>query len=206
MRVGRRPGFQLQLFTVFGRIRAKNQHDLRWSRYLTARGRVRHLRGWSGGSRCRYAARLRYLRRDASSTRGSRRSGAAAWRMGPRRSQPSCRRVDLYVNLARACSRQPGGSRESGCHACQVRARRQSGQWCSHPSPAAFVLKAAKPHLEDRLAKFREELKFPSRKGGDVTFEMLNREDFLDAIKAAFPRIDWDKAYKEFRAAGEKEK
>jgi hypothetical protein len=39
-----------------------------------------------------------------------------------------------------------------------------------------------------------------------VTFETLNREDFLDAIKEAFPRIDWDKAYKEFRAAGEKEK
>jgi hypothetical protein len=39
----------------------------------------------------------------------------------------------------------------------------------------------------------------------DVTFETLNRDDFLDAIKEAFPRIDWDKAYKEFRAAGEKE-
>jgi hypothetical protein len=39
----------------------------------------------------------------------------------------------------------------------------------------------------------------------DVTFETLNREDFLDAIKEAFPRIDWDKAYKEFRVAGEKE-
>ena len=37
----------------------------------------------------------------------------------------------------------------------------------------------------------------------DVTFETLNREDFLDAIKAAFPRIDWEKAYEEFRAAGE---
>jgi hypothetical protein len=139
------------------------------------------------------------------------------------------------------------------------------------------VLKAAKPHLEDRLAKFREELKshqekvekelegqldesrkqivdyfvprvvasppdamrgqflkfseeeartwldgeldwvFPKAEAliekmqldvryKDVTFETLNREDFLDAIKAAFPRIDWDKAYKEFRAAGEKEK
>jgi hypothetical protein len=30
----------------------------------------------------------------------------------------------------------------------------------------------------------------------------LNREDFLDAVKEVFPRIDWDKAYKEFRAAG----
>lgn len=40
----------------------------------------------------------------------------------------------------------------------------------------------------------------------DVTFETLNREDFLDAFKEAFPGIDWDKAYKEFQAAGEKEK
>jgi hypothetical protein len=40
----------------------------------------------------------------------------------------------------------------------------------------------------------------------DVTFETLNRKDFLDAIKEAFPRVDWDKAYKEFRAAAEKEK
>ena len=39
----------------------------------------------------------------------------------------------------------------------------------------------------------------------DVTFETLKRQDFLDAIKEAFPRIDWDKPYKEFRAAGEKE-
>jgi hypothetical protein len=38
----------------------------------------------------------------------------------------------------------------------------------------------------------------------DVTFETLNREDFLDAIKEAFAHVDWDKAYKEFRAAGEK--
>ena len=139
------------------------------------------------------------------------------------------------------------------------------------------VLKAAKPHLEERLAKFRDELKahqekvekelqgqldesrkqivdyfvprvvasppdamrgqflkfeeaearawldgeldrvFPKAEAliqkmqldvryKDVTFETLNREDFLDAIKEAFPRIDWDKAYKEFRAAGEKEK
>jgi hypothetical protein len=39
----------------------------------------------------------------------------------------------------------------------------------------------------------------------DVTFETLNREDFLDAIKEVFPHVDWDKAYKEFRAAGEQE-
>jgi hypothetical protein len=37
----------------------------------------------------------------------------------------------------------------------------------------------------------------------DVTFETLNRKDFLESVKAAFPMVDWDKAYDEFRAAGE---
>ncbi|MBP9058790.1 MAG: hypothetical protein KBF98_00580 [Rhodoferax sp.] len=37
----------------------------------------------------------------------------------------------------------------------------------------------------------------------DVTFETLNRDDFLDSVKDAFPTVDWDKAYEEFRAAGE---
>ena len=37
----------------------------------------------------------------------------------------------------------------------------------------------------------------------DVTFETLNRPDFLNSVKEAFPRIDWDKAYNEFKAAGE---
>jgi hypothetical protein len=137
------------------------------------------------------------------------------------------------------------------------------------------VLKAAKPHLDERLAQFREELKYhqekvekklqgqldesrkqivdyfvpqvkaspPDAMRGqflkigeaearawlereldrvfpkaaaliqkmqldvrykDVTFETLNRKDFADAVKKAFPYVDWDKAYKEFRAAGEK--
>jgi len=39
----------------------------------------------------------------------------------------------------------------------------------------------------------------------DVTFETLNREDFLESVKAAFPRVDWDKAYAEFRTAGQAE-
>ena len=38
----------------------------------------------------------------------------------------------------------------------------------------------------------------------DVTFETLNQKDFLDAIKKAFPHVNWDKAYNEFRAAGER--
>ena len=138
------------------------------------------------------------------------------------------------------------------------------------------VRKAAKPYLEERLAKFRDELKahqekvekelqgqldesrkqivdyfvpqvvasppdamrgqflefgevearawlgreldrvFPKAEAlvlkmqldvryKDVTFETLNREDFLVAVKEAFPHeVDWDKAYMEFRAAGEK--
>jgi hypothetical protein len=37
----------------------------------------------------------------------------------------------------------------------------------------------------------------------DVTFETLNQEDFLDAVKGAFPNVNWDKAYSEFRVAGE---
>ena len=37
----------------------------------------------------------------------------------------------------------------------------------------------------------------------DVTFETLNRPEFLEVIKAAFKRVDWDKAFEEFRAAGE---
>ncbi len=138
------------------------------------------------------------------------------------------------------------------------------------------VLKAAKPHLEGRLANFRKDLKvhqqkvekelqvqldelrkqivdyfvprvvssppdamrgrylkygeaeakvwlddeldpvFPKAEAlvqkmqldvhyKDVTFETLNRPDFLDAIREAFPRIDWKKAYEEFQAAGETE-
>jgi hypothetical protein len=39
-----------------------------------------------------------------------------------------------------------------------------------------------------------------------VTFETLNRDDFLDAIKKAFPHVDWEKAYSEFRAVGEEPK
>ena len=37
----------------------------------------------------------------------------------------------------------------------------------------------------------------------DVTFDTLNGEDFLKSIKEAYPTVDWDKTYEEFRAAGE---
>ena len=39
----------------------------------------------------------------------------------------------------------------------------------------------------------------------DVTFEILNQPDFLQSVKDVFPCVDWDKAYEEFRAAGEAE-
>ncbi len=37
----------------------------------------------------------------------------------------------------------------------------------------------------------------------DVTFETLNRPDFLESVKAAFPRIDWDKPFHDFKAAAQ---
>ncbi len=40
----------------------------------------------------------------------------------------------------------------------------------------------------------------------DVTFETLHQKDFLEAVKKAFPKVDWDKAYSEFLAAGQAEK
>jgi hypothetical protein len=38
----------------------------------------------------------------------------------------------------------------------------------------------------------------------EATFETLNQPDFLECVKTAYPNINWDKAYSEFRAAGEK--
>jgi hypothetical protein len=37
----------------------------------------------------------------------------------------------------------------------------------------------------------------------DVTFETLNRDDFLKSVKKAFPAVNWDKAHNEFKAAAE---
>lgn len=39
----------------------------------------------------------------------------------------------------------------------------------------------------------------------DVTFETLNHKDFLESVKDAFPNVDWDRAYSEFKAAGQSE-
>jgi hypothetical protein len=55
------------------------------------------------------------------------------------------------------------------------------------------------PRAEGLIQKMQLDVRYK-----DVTFETLNREDFLVSVKAAFPTIDWEKAYDEFRAAGEK--
>lgn len=85
--------------------------------------------------------------------------------------------------------------------------------------PDALVGGMFKVTSEDVRAWIEEELAsvFPSAESlvqkmiledryKDVTFETLNRPDFLDSVKTAFPRIDWDKAYDEFKAAGETKK
>jgi hypothetical protein len=39
----------------------------------------------------------------------------------------------------------------------------------------------------------------------DVTFETLNDPEFMAALKEAYPDIDWDKPYSDFRAMGEQQ-
>lgn len=65
-------------------------------------------------------------------------------------------------------------------------------QWLNEQLDAVF------PSAEDLIQGMTLDDRFK-----DVTFETLNRADFLDSVKAAFPKIDWDKAYNEFKAAGE---
>jgi hypothetical protein len=40
----------------------------------------------------------------------------------------------------------------------------------------------------------------------DVCFETLNQPDFIISIKEAYPGINWDKPYEDFKAAGEAKK
>ena len=61
------------------------------------------------------------------------------------------------------------------------------------------VLDLAFPKAEALVQKMQVDVHYK-----DVTFETPNRPDFLDAIREAFPRIDWNKAHEEFQAAGEK--
>lgn len=54
------------------------------------------------------------------------------------------------------------------------------------------------PKAEKLATKMILEVRFK-----DVTYETLNHPDFFEAVKAAYPDVDWDKAYSEFKAAGE---
>ena len=60
------------------------------------------------------------------------------------------------------------------------------------------ALSAAFPKADSLIKKIQLEVFYK-----DVTFDTLNRDDFLETIKAAYPEVNWDKTYKEFRAAGE---
>jgi hypothetical protein len=75
---------------------------------------------------------------------------------------------------------------------------------------------SGKPSEDDARCWLKEELDlvFPSAESliqemkldegyKDVTFETLNRKDFLESVKTAFPKVNWEMAYDEFRAAGE---
>jgi hypothetical protein len=57
------------------------------------------------------------------------------------------------------------------------------------------------PTAEELIKDMQLDLRFK-----DVTFETLNQPDFLQSLKTAYPRIDWEKPYGEFQAMGEREK
>ena len=59
-------------------------------------------------------------------------------------------------------------------------------------------LSSAIPKAEDLIKKIQLEVNFK-----DVTFDTLNRDDFLESINAAYPEVNWDATYEEYRAAGE---
>lgn len=67
-----------------------------------------------------------------------------------------------------------------------------AGQWLNSELDRVF------PSAESLIHEMKLDERYK-----DVTFETLNGEDFLQSVKEAFPHVDWDKAYKEFRAAGE---
>lgn len=54
------------------------------------------------------------------------------------------------------------------------------------------------PKAESLIQKMRLEERYM-----DVTFETLNRDDFLESVKKVFPHVDWDKPYNRFKAVAE---
>lgn len=60
------------------------------------------------------------------------------------------------------------------------------------------ILQSAFPVAADLIEKMQLDDRYK-----DVTFETLNRSDFLSSVKKAFPGVNWDRTYSEFKAAGE---
>lgn len=60
-------------------------------------------------------------------------------------------------------------------------------------------LKRVFPPPEDVLKDMKLEVHYR-----DVTYETLNENGFADALKKAYPRVDWDKPFDEFNAAKER--
>jgi hypothetical protein len=60
------------------------------------------------------------------------------------------------------------------------------------------ILQSAFPAAADLIEKMQLDERYK-----DVTFETLNRADFLASVKKAFPGVNWDRTYSEFKAAGE---
>jgi len=57
------------------------------------------------------------------------------------------------------------------------------------------------PSPEEIVSEMRLDVSFK-----DVTFETLNDTEFIGRLKQAYPGIDWDKPYSDFRAMGEDQK
>jgi hypothetical protein len=66
-------------------------------------------------------------------------------------------------------------------------------KWLIHELDAVF------PGAEQLIKEMELDVTYK-----DLTFEILNRKDFLSRVQQAYPILDWEKPYKEFRAAGEK--
>ncbi len=64
----------------------------------------------------------------------------------------------------------------------------------------AGELKAVFPKATDLIKKMELDVHYK-----DVTYETLTSPGFFESLKTAFDWPDWDKAYDEFKAAGEKE-
>ena len=73
-----------------------------------------------------------------------------------------------------------------------------------NPTPAQIEfwlkneLSKSFPNAQDLINEIQLDVHYK-----DVTFDTLNRDDFLSSIKAAYPEENWDQTYRDFLAAGE---